>query len=143
MPRKEYYARKLAQGLCALCYDPRPPGSRYCNKCLSSIRRSQQRRHLADREAALARYGDSCAFCGENYRPFLTIDHINNDGNAIRVELNGRNSGMDVYRWLRRHNYPDNVRVLCYNCNCAKSRVGEQELLAVLSANNRLVLGEP
>lgn len=58
-----------------------------------------------------------CACCGENEFEFLTVDHINNDGNITRHKLN-------LYGWLIRNNFPEGFQILCYNCNCARGAVG-------------------
>ena len=65
----------------------------------------------------LAAYGGVCLCCGETSWQFLTIDHINGDGNAQRKHL-GLN-GSQFYRWLQKQNYPVGFRVLCFNCNTA------------------------
>jgi hypothetical protein len=67
-------------------------------------------------------YGGKCACCGESQIDFLTIDHINNDGAAHKKEHGTR---FHLYAWLKRNNYPkDNFQLLCYNCNCAKGKLG-------------------
>ncbi|KKM88154.1 hypothetical protein LCGC14_1261550 [marine sediment metagenome] len=63
-------------------------------------------------------YGTVCACCGESDIRFLTLDHIAGDGAAHRKDTN--TSGIDMYRWLRKHGFPSGIQVLCYNCNCAK-----------------------
>lgn len=63
-----------------------------------------------------------CACCGEKEILFLTIDHINNNGNKERKEL--KKMGRTYYVWLRKNNYPDGLQVLCMNCNWAKGRFG-------------------
>lgn len=60
-----------------------------------------------------------CACCGEKITKFLTIDHINNNGNRERAELNLK-AGCRFYAWLRRNNYPEGYQVLCMNCNFGK-----------------------
>ena len=66
-----------------------------------------------------------CIGCWEETTTeFLTLDHINNDGNKHRKKLRGSNKhggGTHFYRWLRRNNYPkDNFQILCMNCNWAR-----------------------
>jgi len=65
--------------------------------------------------------GYKCACCGETEPLFLTIDHINNDGNKHRKEIS---SGDGLYKWLKKHNYPEGFQVLCMNCNHGKRRNG-------------------
>lgn len=50
----------------------------------------------------LTHYGTKCQCCGEKQVEFLTIDHINNDGNKHRKETNYSN----IYSWLRQNDYP-------------------------------------
>jgi len=55
-----------------------------------------------------------CECCGEDTYEFLSIDHIEGNGNTHRKEIKGH-----LYRWLNKHDYPDGFRVLCHNCNQA------------------------
>jgi hypothetical protein len=66
-------------------------------------------------------YGGKCACCGETNLMFLTLDHVNNDGKEYRKHSKDR---YKEYRRAIEDNYPDNLQVLCYNCNCGKSRNG-------------------
>ena len=74
-----------------------------------------------------AHYGKSCACCGESEIRFLTLDHINDDGVGERRKLsrgkryNAYGSGANFYVWLKRNGYPEGLRVLCFNCNCARA----------------------
>lgn len=71
-------------------------------------------------------YGPNCVCCGESHLEFLTIDHIHGKGNNHRRELFGTQGGggYRFYRWLKRQNFPEGYRVLCYNCNIGVSRCG-------------------
>lgn len=61
-------------------------------------------------------YGGKCVCCGESERTFLTIDHINGNGQADRKKH--RMVFGQLYGWLRDNSYPtDNYRLLCMNCN--------------------------
>lgn len=66
--------------------------------------------------------GYRCNCCGETERMFLTLDHINNDGGNFRKkELGKRTSaGYHSYQWLKRNDYPDDIQVLCMNCQHGK-----------------------
>jgi hypothetical protein len=68
----------------------------------------------------LVHYGGNppkCACCGETELDFLTIDHINGGGNAHRKKILGRLiGGWIFYIWLRKNNFPEGFRVLCWNC---------------------------
>ena len=73
-------------------------------------------------EAVMAYGGYQCACCGETEPLFLTIDHINNDGNKHRKKFQSRGDGL--YKWLKHNNYPEGFQVLCMNCNHGKRRNG-------------------
>lgn len=63
-------------------------------------------------------YGGKCVCCGEDYPPFLEIDHIYGDGAKDRKETGG---GRALYLYLQREGYPkDRYQLLCANCNRAK-----------------------
>jgi hypothetical protein len=65
-----------------------------------------------------------CTICGESNIKFLTIDHINNDGNEDR--RNGFASHGRLYSSIKNGSYPEdslkNLRVLCYNHNFGRRR---------------------
>lgn len=61
-----------------------------------------------------------CACCGEDIYEFLTIDHINGGGHKHRKQIGMGN----LYRWLRKNNFPKGYQVLCFNCNCGKIKNG-------------------
>lgn len=60
-----------------------------------------------------------CICCNETQVLFLTIDHVNNDGNIQRSALGGL-SGQRFYEWLRINKFPEGFQVLCFNCNYGK-----------------------
>ena len=64
-------------------------------------------------------YGGKCACCGETRKEYLSIDHIDGNGNKQKREIGVAGSD-DLYRWLRQNNYPEGFQVLCFNCNCGK-----------------------
>lgn len=130
----------LLEGKCN-CGRPLLPGKKSCENCLETGRRAAVERVKLDRSAAIAHYGKDCAYCGEDLFIFLTIDHINNDGAKHRQHVR-RNSkiqtGFNIGAWLRRNKYPEGFQVLCVNCNHAKSRVGEEQLIKILKEAGRL-----
>ena len=71
-----------------------------------------------------------CKFCGENIFELLTLDHINNDGMKQRGLLG---SGTHIYTKLRKLGYPIGIQILCYNCNCVKTRVSPQRLSEIIN----------
>lgn len=68
------------------------------------------------REDIFRHYGSVCKCCGEKDRRFLTLDHINDDG----AEQRKRRGGVSWYFTIRKAGYPDDLQVLCWNCNCGK-----------------------
>ena len=76
------------------------------------------------RNAAFEHYGGSiCVCCHEDMVGFLTIDHMNGNGNIHRRAIR-TNGGHGFYQWLKNNNYPPGFQVLCYNCNMAKGVYG-------------------
>ena len=60
---------------------------------------------------------------GEHKEPYttlaaLTIDHPSDNGADERRRLFGTRlrAGAPFYRWLKKHNFPEGYRVLCFNC---------------------------
>jgi hypothetical protein len=62
-------------------------------------------------------YGGQCIICGESNQLLLSLDHIDGNGRQHRKEVLGIDSGTGFYKWVL-DNKPDNLRLLCYNCNC-------------------------
>lgn len=114
--RKKQQERRDA-GLCPICGKLAAPGIRLCLRCRASTRASYRKR----REDVVAAYGGRCECCGETALEFLAIDHINGGGNRHRRKL-GRSN---IYGWLIRNKYPSGFRVLCHNCNQARSYYGQ------------------
>jgi len=67
----------------------------------------------------ISHYGGKCKCCGEEQIEFLAIDHINEGGRKHRKSISG-----NIYLWIKDNNYPDDLQVLCHNCNSAKSYYG-------------------
>ena len=65
-------------------------------------------------------YGYKCSCCEENRYEFLSIDHINGGGAKFREKIRG----IMYYKWIIDNNYPDNLRILCHNCNMAIGMYG-------------------
>ena len=136
--RKCLVMRYRAIGLCR-CHNPVVKGKTRCEQCLHRQRVNKHRRLLKDREAALTHYGARCSYCGEYIEPFLTIDHMNNDGAEHRRKLRaGGHGGHEPCAWLRKNGYPVGFQILCFNCNAAKDKLGEEQLLTKLLALGRL-----
>lgn len=64
-------------------------------------------------------YGNQCACCGETNQLFLTLDHVNNNGSE-HVKLVKHHE--TIYRDAIRSGKSDDFQLLCWNCNCGRSR---------------------
>lgn len=69
-------------------------------------------------------YGGRCHCCGIKEIYFLSIDHINNDGYKMRGNRKNRPSGYLFYKKIIREDYPNDLQILCFNCNIAKNHNG-------------------
>jgi hypothetical protein len=125
MSTVQYARRHKLLGLCRSCPTPVAIGSTtYCeyhrNKDRIRGRRVSKISIIKLREECLNHYGKTCNCCGEKIIQFLTLDHVGGNGNIQRKKLFGYNiSGVHMYRWLKKNNFPDNFRILCMNCNWA------------------------
>lgn len=79
------------------------------------------RRKLKD-EVYAAYGGYKCWCCGETTPEFLTIDHISNNGAEHRQRI-GR-CGNNLLWWIKKHNYPADFQILCWNCQWGKRLAG-------------------
>ena len=130
------YAKWKAAGLCLGCGRPRKKGV-LCTKChrlRSAYQRDWARKQVTKlgyrerkrvihrrtytklRVMVMAHYGNRCACCGETEYTFLTLDHVNNDGAAHRLVVNGA----ELARWTKKNGYPDTIQILCWNCQMGK-----------------------
>ena len=114
------------RSLCVICAKRKSlKGIKHCRKC--QIRRSTLARNRLQKLWQKLReiYGKVCACCEESEPAFLTIDHINNDGWRDR-KPDGKNptSSEMIYRRLVFGPRRKDIQILCYNCNCARQRVG-------------------
>ena len=83
--------------------------------------------NLAVKREVLTHYSDgkcACVRCGESRLACLSIDHI--DGNGTRHRRNNNLSGVKIYLWLRKNDYPEGYQTLCMNCQFVK-RVENEE----------------
>ena len=87
----------------------------------AKTKRNQDRR----RDEVFAAYGGyKCVCCGEAERMFLSIDHIDNNGNVERKSGAYRSSGTAFYLWLCKNKFPSGYQVLCMNCQVGKHKNG-------------------
>lgn len=76
------------------------------------------------RNTIFEHYGRKCNCCGENGSSFLTMDHVNNDGNKHKNSSGKRWTGVFLYRKIINSGFPDTYQVLCMNCNWSKHKNG-------------------
>lgn len=103
----------------------------YYRKNQDQQKQKRKERYKEYRQTVINHYTNNdpkCACCGEREDLFLTIDHINNDGHKDRkssfVSGTGRRvtGGQWVYKQIINNNFPSDIQILCYNCNCGKAR---------------------
>ena len=80
-------------------------------------RKESQKYRRRKREELMEVYGNTCACCGESEELFLTIDHINRDGNVEREEY-PHYSYPRIIKEADRSKY----QILCFNCNMGRER---------------------
>lgn len=122
--QKDKRADRIINGLCSLCGKEKAiEKSRKCQKCYDQYYRAYKDRQQKAKLAVIEAYGGKCKCCGEHRKTFLCIDHINNDGNIHRKEINS-SAGHSFYKWLIKNNFPDDFQLLCNNCNYSKFVLG-------------------
>lgn len=108
------------KGLCVRCGKKRSESKNknFCLKCTEHINQQAVKRKKKQKQIVFERYGNkcSCLGCPETNTRFLTIDHINNDGRKHR------NMGKEFYKWIIKNNYPDDLQLLCWNCNSGRAQ---------------------
>ncbi len=65
-------------------------------------------------------YGNICNCCGETEFLFLSIDHVNNDGNTHIGKSGARVTSGYLYSQIITAGYQDTYQLLCMNCNFGK-----------------------
>lgn len=136
--KKDWLKKRSQKGLCTQCGKTlQLQDNKLCQKCRERdrasskewARRNPQKAYALQkayryrlRENVLKHYGSKCVCCGETHIEFLTIDHKNNDGNEQKRFFVGY--GTRFYVWIKRNNYPDDLQILCWNCNLAKAIYG-------------------
>jgi hypothetical protein len=75
------------------------------------------------RSQVFEHYGNRCSCCGETRREFFAMDHVNGGGNKHR-RLNRLTNAADLFLYIIRHNFPDEFRILCHNCNMSRGFYG-------------------
>lgn len=114
--QKKAHQKRQQDGKCIYCNNEPTTGMKTCELC----RVEHKEMDLLIKNKVYAAYGGyKCACCGETEISFLSIDHVNNNGNKERGRLYS-DSGGSFYRYLKRNNYPIGYQVLCMNCQWGK-----------------------
>lgn len=127
--RELIQAERHDAGLCR-CGQLPMVGKKACQDCLNRSIKSTRRY----KQTVLDHYGAFChceCGCRETTFEWLTIDHINNDGaKQRRAGLRGD------YSSLIKRGFPDDIQILCFNCNCSKGFYGRCPGRKVANVNN-------
>lgn len=119
------YSRDGFQHECKLCCHHRYRAHKLKCQQLGVLTFSQRTSRRLKLEV-LSAYGNGkppeCDCCGEKQIEFLSIDHVNGNGNEHRRKI--RTQGTGFYMWLKRNKFPSGFRVLCHNCNQAIGFMG-------------------
>ena len=83
------------------------------------IRVAASKFNLSMKKRVIVGYGGCCECCGINDYRFLTVDHKNNDGVKHRKQYRG-----SINSFIIKNKFPNEFRVLCFNCNCAREHYG-------------------
>ena len=130
--RREIWKQRELSNLCIYCGINLPiQNKKGCEDCLSKKSKktsefSKKNRvkinqyNLRLKHEVIKKYGNRCNRCGETQIHFLTIDHINNDGNIERESIKNYNT-LSFYLKLKREELRNDIQILCFNCNLGKS----------------------
>lgn len=117
---REWRRKRKEQGI---CHCGRESNGRWrCSECQEKWNAYHRVYYRKLKEEVLAYYGHTCACCGETRYEFLTLDHINEDGAEQRRQAKTR-GGVTYFRQVKQ-TWPDDLQVLCWNCNLAKHHHG-------------------
>lgn len=118
---KAHAQRKKQAGICTVCgHAPARDGKTLCESCAKKNNARVIARHRRIKWAVFQAYGGArCACCGERNFGFLTLDHINSDGNIHRRELDSI-GGVQFYYKVMKAGFPSGLQVLCANCNMGR-----------------------
>ena len=116
--------KEFRRGICRRCYNAYHRGLYKKNKAEYIARVDRNREAIWTR--ILSNYGSECVMCGETDEVVLTVDHINDDGSSRRRA--GEKKGLSFYRWIEDNDYPNDLQVLCRNCNWRKYMQNVQRL---------------
>lgn len=85
-------------------------------KYLSAIKK----KYIKIKHEVFNYYGGKCQLCNETNYNKLSLDHLDKNGRYHRRSVLKIDSGTSFYKWVYK-NKPNNIRILCFNCNCQHS----------------------
>lgn len=103
--------KRRALGLC-YCGQSPAVGKKLCRDCLSKANRASRIKAYELKKEVIDYYGGCCNCCGQDFLPFLALDHIVPLGEGNRRKLKGD----PFYRQVKKDK-PSGLQVLCHNCN--------------------------
>lgn len=107
-------------GICDICYKtPTQQGRKACRPCLGHANDRSKARQARLRIEVICAYGGrcTCPSCPETNNKFLTLDHVDNDGNQHR----STSGASHIWRWAKNNGFPKTLRLMCANCNLGRS----------------------
>jgi hypothetical protein len=110
-------AARRDNGLCPKCGDPPEDGRINCRRCLDVFRAHRGPYTERLRGLVYEHYGNRCVCCGETERCFLSIDHINGHPLTWQERRKHTGGGYGPYAKIIRAGFPEDIRILCHNCN--------------------------
>jgi len=144
--KQRLYHKRKNEGICPRCgKQPKTDTTVYCDSCRDytrilsqkeshkeaareysrnwsrnhpELRRERARNYgLKTRRLVYDAYGNKCVCCGESEEKFLSLDHINRDGQQHRKTAG---NSTQYYRTIIKEGFPDTMQLLCFNCHMAK-----------------------
>ena len=95
------------------------------DKLVPLHQKSKRKRHEELKLEVIQAYGGACTCCGESDPHFLTIEHIGGVPDRHRWPNTGKRiSGSSLLYKIKQEGFPDDITVLCFNCNCAIGQYG-------------------
>ncbi len=115
--------RHFEDWVCDECGKTHRAGVFRCASC------ALKRQHRVLKAVVFDHYGRRCVCCNEKQFEFLSIDHKNGQGAEQRRAFFARTGqqmvGCVFYRWIIKQGFPDDLQILCMNCNSAKGWYGK------------------
>lgn len=86
---------------------------------------SARRSHEKVKREVVNAYGGKCTCCGEGDIHFLTIEHVTSEASKRHRYKNGKRiSGTKLLRIIVSEGFPEDITILCHNCNCSRGQYG-------------------